>query len=182
MNDQDSESKAKAYALNVLEMVAVLHRRGYEQLRIVPGMAPSGMYWRCAVTHTGNITPEHGALSIEFWEESAHYTSGSANGYFDWEDAKDDGPEQLADRFLERQPEICEKGLAADPEYVAWYMVMLELAIAGEFPVAYDEFWEELDPRWLPITEGIKSGLPMPPLQPTSLNRDINPHDHRRPV
>src|SRR5438445_11614927 len=31
----------------LLLMVAELHRRGYQQLRIAPYMSPSGMHWRC---------------------------------------------------------------------------------------------------------------------------------------
>ena len=141
------------------EVIDVLHRRGYERLRIVPGMSPSGMHWRCSVTRAGNITPEHGAMPIDFYRQSAHYTSASQNDYFDWEDAKDDGAEQLADKFLERHPEICEKGRGADPEYAAWFGTMVELARTGAFPIPYDDFDDEPNPERLPTTGEIENGL-----------------------
>ena len=50
--------------IKVLEIVAALHRRGYERLRIEPGMSPSGMSWRCGITLAGNMDPENGALCI----------------------------------------------------------------------------------------------------------------------
>ena len=156
------------YALNILEMVAVLHERGYERLRIVPGMSASGIYWRCGVTHMDNINPDHGAEATEFWEDVAHYTSATENHYFEWEDAEDDDPAQLADKFIERFPDIVKLGRGSDPDYTTWYQTMLDGARIGALPIAYDDYGEEDDPRWLPTTMGFDSGLPMPPLPPDS--------------
>ena len=43
------------WARRVLRLVRDLHEQGYQLLRISPGMAPSGCYWRCAVTPKSNI-------------------------------------------------------------------------------------------------------------------------------
>jgi hypothetical protein len=38
-----------------LLMVGELHVRGYQRLRIAPGMSASGCYWRCSVTPAAHI-------------------------------------------------------------------------------------------------------------------------------
>ena len=73
----------------VLLMVGELHRMGYERLRIVPGMAPSGMYWRCGVTHVGNVSADDGAMAVDFGDELAKYSTGSWDHFFGWEDAEE---------------------------------------------------------------------------------------------
>ena len=61
-------------------------------------------------------------------------------------------------------PEIAAKGKGPDPEYVAWYLEMLKWCLEeDEFPVAYDDWWEEPDPVWLPTTRGMSGDLRRPP-------------------
>ncbi len=149
--------------LEVLEMVRVLHERGYGFIRIAPGMSSSGMSWRCAVTHRGNIQAGHGALAVAFDTDTAHYTSAAGTRYFGWDDAADDGPGQLADKFLARFPGIAARGRGSDPDYARWYLEMLALARRGAFPVAYADWYSEPDPRLLPTIGDADTGLPMPP-------------------
>ncbi len=162
MTDQRASNPATRYAQQVLLMVHELHKLGYQRLRIVPGMSPSGCYWRCAVTYTGNILISHGAMAKDF-SDAARYTSGQGNAYFGWEDARHDTARQLALKFVERFPEIARKGQGTDRPYADWYVQMLGFAERGIFPVAYaDWMGTEPDPRWLPTTKGFQSGLPMP--------------------
>jgi len=148
----------------VMQMVAELHRMGYERLRIVPGMAPSGLHWRCNVTHVGNIRPDNGAMPEDYHKDSAIYTTGCEDQFFQWEDARDDTPVQLAEKFLERKAELAEKGKGEDPEYAAWYREMLEWCVEeDEFPVAYDDWGDEPDKAWLPTTKRVRGDLRRPP-------------------
>lgn len=150
--------------LRVLRMVHELHKRGYQRIRIAPGMAPSGMYWRCAVTHAGNIRKSHGGKLRDFDREAIHYGSGQAAGYFGWEDARDDTVPRLADRFVERCPEIVRAGLGRDWAYVGWYVEMLGLAERDAFPIAYYDAYGPIDPDWFPTTSDEPwARLPMPP-------------------
>jgi hypothetical protein len=150
-------------ARRVLLMVHELHKRGYQRLRIIPGMSPSGIHWRCTITTRANVLRTHGAAALHFDRDTAHYTSGQENRYFGWKDAISDTARQLADKFLERFPGIVAASHGRDWEYAGWYVEMLGLAERGAFPIAYDDWHEEPDPRWLPTTAGIRSGLPMPP-------------------
>lgn len=164
MGDARDPNPAVEQALRVLAMVGELHKRGFQRLRIVPGVAPSGVYWRCTITHAGNILRTHGALLARRDPDVARYTTGDGNRYFGWEDAREDTARQLAVKFMARFPEIAERGRGRDWAYAGWYVEMLGLAERGVLPVAYaDWMGEEPDPRWLPTTEGFQSGLPMPP-------------------
>ena len=41
--------------MRMLQGVEVLHRRGYNGVRVLPGVSPSGMYWRVAITTADNL-------------------------------------------------------------------------------------------------------------------------------
>ena len=138
-------------ALHVLRMVHELHKTGYQRMHIIPGMSPSGMHWRCTVTHAGNILKSHGAESRDFHRESAHYSSADDNEYFGWEDAAQDTVQQLTAKFLERFPEIARLGQGMPWAYAGWYVQMLGFAERGAFPIAFADYMEP-DPRWLPTT------------------------------
>jgi hypothetical protein len=178
MSEASQLDPAGRRALRVLRMVHELHKLGYQRVRIVPGMSPSGMHWRCTITHAGNILKTHGAMPRDFHREAAHYSSADENIYFGWEDAQQDTVQRLAARFLERFPEIARRGHGTDWPYAGWYVQMLGFAERGAFPVAYADY-SDPDPRWLPTTDRIDSGLPMPPGGETELSPDktITPCD-----
>ncbi len=110
--DRDSDPLLRR-SRRVLLTVHELHKLGYQRLRIDPDMSPSGMHWRCSVTHVGNIQRMHGAMMCDF-DDAAHYTTGQDNNYFWWEDARKDMARQLASKFLDRFPAIANLGLGAD--------------------------------------------------------------------
>jgi hypothetical protein len=147
----------------VLAMVHELHKRGYQRLRIVPAMAPSGSHWRCSVVPIDTVLRSHGARALPDFEPEAHYTTGMDNAYFQWEDARHDTARELADKFLERFPSIADQGRGRDWAYAGWYVEMLGFAERGDLPVSNGDWYSEPDPHWLPTTSGFDSGLPMPP-------------------
>jgi hypothetical protein len=153
-------------ALRVLLMVHELHLRGYQRLRIVPGMSPSGMHWRVTLLPVTRVSKTHGAMPVDrsWGDEDPFYTSGQRAKYFGWEDAQSASPSELADKFTQRFSEALALSRGDDWAYAGWFQVMLSYAQRGELPVAYaDWYGEEPDSRWLPTTKGIQSGLPMPP-------------------
>jgi hypothetical protein len=145
----------------LLLMVAELHRLGYQRLRIVPGVAPSGLYWRCTFASAAHFSARHGAR-IAKDGPMARYSTGQARAYFDWPDAADDTPEQLARKFLERFPEIAAQSQGADAAYAEWYAEMLRLSEPDGAPIAYADW--ELDPNALEFAGEIARGsVPLPP-------------------
>lgn len=151
------------WARNVLYLVHELHNQGYQRLRIAPGMSASGIYWRCTITHAGNISRGHGAMLDEQDGLVARYTTGMENRYFDWTDAEEDNASELAQKFLERFPELCQKSLGKDEQYVRWYQTMLEFAERNQFPVAYAD-WYDAPPNYLAKDEFGELPFPYPPV------------------
>lgn len=144
-------------------MVSELHVRGYQRLRIAPGMAPSGGYWRCAITPVTNISNRHGAKMIADNDLVARYTSGQERKYFDWTDASHLTPSRLAVRFIERFPRIVAAGRGSDWMYSGWYQEMLGITYPDIFPIAYADW--SLPDEYLDTTggrEGVR--IPLPPV------------------
>lgn len=156
-------------SLRLLEMVGVLHGMGYERLRIMPYMAPSGCAWRCSITHALNIDPEHGAMFAPEGvreEQAANYSSASEFEYFGWPDASDVEPEELARKFLEGFPELCELGRGSDPDYVAWFQEMLETARQFGFPIAFADWPDSSEPGWMETIGMLQTTVRVPPPPP----------------
>jgi hypothetical protein len=87
-------------AVRVLAMVGELHRRGYQKLRVMPFMSPSGNAWRCWIGPDTLFYRDHGAYLRAAWDLdetqstslTAPYTTG-AKHYFNWQDADQDDPD-----------------------------------------------------------------------------------------
>lgn len=122
--------------INILEMVHVLHRRGYQRLRIAPGMAPSGCCWRVSVAPSDNFLDDNGALLRNFGD-AVHHTTGNGAYPFEWRDAEGLGPDALANLFVARHPQLVRRAKGADWSYAGWYIEVLEHAKRGAFPIAY---------------------------------------------
>lgn len=150
-----------------MELVRELHLRGYEQLRISPGMSPSGMHWRCDITPVSNISPTNGALIMDFEGPIARYSSANEDKPFEWPDGSDRTPSVLADKFIESFPAIAAAGFGQDPAYVTWYREMLEATRGGTFPIAYAD--ADLPDDHLQTVGGREVKVPMPPCGPNQL-------------
>ncbi len=123
--------------LRRLEMVEALHRRGLERLRIIPSIAPSGLYWRLSVQ----------AMSCD---DVDRWTSGNPDEGLDGE--------QLADRFVAEHPALAEAGRGHDPAYAAWLSRVVELARQDRLPYFFAD-WETDDIDGVPLT-GPEDGRP----------------------
>jgi hypothetical protein len=148
---------------NVLRLVQELHLRGYQKVRIAPGMAPSGVHWRCTILPASQTRADHGAKSTSGWSWPT-YSSASGTAYFDWNDLWSLQPGALAELFLRRFPEVAAAGRGADWPYVGWYVEMLHLTYPDSLPYAYADWDTPLD--HLPSFGGRSPRIPLPPLAP----------------
>ena len=146
---------------HLLEMVQVLHRQGYERLRIYPGMAPSGGYWRCEFLPSEMTIPDLPRRDNESQVETARYTSGQEKNYFGWTDAGSDSPEELADKFIERFDDLSKASKGKDPTYVTWYARMLEETAPDGVVYAYADYPVPQD--YLPVQNKPEVKIPHPP-------------------
>lgn len=146
----------------VLLMAHELHKRGYQRLRIMPGLSPSGGAWRVSITPVSNILRTHGAMVADYHRLSARYTSGDENLFFEWQDAREDSARALADKFEQRFPEVLAAAAGRDWAYAGWYVEMLGVAESGALPVAYADWYEPQAPGRLKTTDTTRD-LPLPP-------------------
>ncbi|XWW47028.1 hypothetical protein JYG30_06160 [Fibrella sp. USSR17] len=155
------ENEYVRYGIRVLAMVGELHKLGFQRLRIVPYISSSGMYWRCVITTVDRVLTSHGAMFIYQYSTDALYSMGMENKYFDWADAQNDSARELAAKFMQRFPELVERGRGDDWPYAGWYQYMLGTAERGALPYSFDNehYYKEFDR--LPTSE--KVTLTMPP-------------------
>jgi hypothetical protein len=121
----------------VFLMLEELHRRGYEQLRLVPGMSGTGLAYRSSITAALNVYSDHGAMAVD-QELVAAQTSANGEALFGWQDAADASLSELARMFIRRFAKVARLGRAPDAAYAAWFRSALACARSGDFPVAYD--------------------------------------------
>jgi hypothetical protein len=119
MADNRAASANTRRALRAPATVGELHKRGYQQLRIAPGMAPSGMYWRCGVAPASNIPAANGARLAD-WDGLARARSKTSIWGYTWPGSRVDGlpvqsqpVQSLATVFIERcaqdRKQVCER-------------------------------------------------------------------------
>ncbi|SDV50613.1 hypothetical protein [Chitinasiproducens palmae] len=129
--------------VRLLGMVHELHKAGYQRLRISPGMAPSGVHWRCTITHAGNVmTDGYTPVSSEAGQV-VRYSSASGDAYFGWHDAAGRTARELATCFIERFPALARASAGRDWRYAGWLTEMLGRAEQGrpaDLPVLFADY------------------------------------------
>jgi len=103
---------------------------GYERIRIVPSMAPSGCFWRYAIVPSSCVSQSHGAR-LGHSSYSPPYPEGSigsdvVTGVFG--DTGEESPKELAEIVLKAFPALKIEGKGEDQEYASWYRNMLQLS------------------------------------------------------
>lgn len=109
--------------------VSILHGRGFEKLRIHAGMAPSGCYWRYQLKVNDSLLfGPRGSLSDQ--------------KCFDWGDAPEFTPEELADLMEEKFSDLLEDAKGTDSPYVEWFKTIVK---ESEPDGLFIEFWDSYD-------------------------------------
>lgn len=175
------ERRAREFR-NVLLMVAALHLRGYQRLRILPYMSPSGMAWRCAIGPAAFFSAD-GLRIVEsggFSGATVTYTSAAGREYFHWTDAAFETPSGLARLFIERFPKVAAAANGSDRAYAGWYLEMLALTYPNRLPYAFADWDDPEEPQdevsWhtIVIGTGDKTRIPLPPSNPFAINGQSN--------
>jgi hypothetical protein len=154
----------------VLELVHELHLCGYQRLRAIPEMEPSGKHWRCAIAPVSLVSMDHGArLDTDVRDDPliATYSSRDQNRYFGWADVYPYArAKELAVYFVERFPEVAKAGKGSDWSYAGWYIEMLDLTNPDQFPYAAAGVANVPDtyvPTASPTNRRTMSRIPLPP-------------------
>jgi hypothetical protein len=113
----------------LLYMVKDLHNLGYESLRIIPGISPSGLNWRCHF-----IT-----------ESKTSFINVIASNWFqnivDGNERMDISTESLTSMFMRDHSDFLKECATKNNEYIVWYSNMLNKLAADELPYSYDDYF-----------------------------------------
>jgi hypothetical protein len=120
------------HATRIISMVHELHKAGYQRVRMLPYLAPSGCYWRCAITYSDNVEDDGYHIREEADELVARYTTGDEAKYFGWHDAKDLSARQLAEKFVSKFSLIATRGEGRAWMYAGWVTDVLGRAEQGD--------------------------------------------------
>jgi hypothetical protein len=116
----------------ILESIADLHARGYQLLRVYPGMAASGMYWRTSIGTAGS-------------RDGFRFTTGDEFDVAGMQVSATTTASELADAILSALPD---PGIGSDWAYAGWFVELLGLCRRqGTVPIAYADYYD-LDPAW----------------------------------
>lgn len=122
-------------AYEIVMLVHELHKRGYEQLRLFPGMSPSGMSWRWElypkVMMGGDNGFERHSGYIQF--ECLRSSTG---------ESRPKGRDLIdVDQVLKEHAEFFEKAKGEDKAYVEWFQQIVDHAEKDDFPIAYCDYY-----------------------------------------
>lgn len=118
----------------MLRMVAELHKRGFQRLRIMPHIYDLGS-WRLAFGPRDGFSNRMGlALTMAALERAPQYSSASQNHPFEWRDAGKDDARALADKMIERFPELLSQSIGRDWEYAGWFAELMGWVEGGLLP------------------------------------------------
>lgn len=138
----------------LMQILHELHKLGYQKLRWMSYMSPTGLSLRCHITTQDHICANREITFAgdpdEIWCTSiVEMTTG-------------DEITPLVKTFMNENPRLLEIGKGEDSEYVKWFNELLSFAEKGQVPVFYGEYWS------LPMGR-IKVGQYTIPTPPTTL-------------
>jgi len=129
-------------AYEIIMIVHELHQRGYEQLRLLPGMSPNGCAWRWM------IYPKALMMEDNRFEKGGDCTPfdclrGSTGEAY---------PERrrelvTADQFIEGHEEFIRMAMGRDADYVEWFSHIVEHAKNKDFPIGFAD--GSIGRKWL---------------------------------
>ena len=121
------------YMLNhqkVLFVARELHKRGFENLRIVPSLSPSGLSWRCSF------------ITIVNREEMNVFASLWLQSNYEYQNKEIElNIEELTDNFMKKERNFLENCRGKNEEYVKWFGNILQKLEPEELPYAFADYF-----------------------------------------
>lgn len=148
-------------------VIAELHNRGYELLRLCPSLSPSGCSWRCIATTKDNTYEQCGAMcASQSWSET---TVNVSNGQLFKDEDYMLNIQTAADRFCKEYPKLVKASKGSDPEYKKWFRHALHLVQQGQIFYCFGDMENCITEGYLCGTReplefppaGVVKGIPM---------------------
>lgn len=126
-------------AVNIIRMVAELHKRGYQRMRLCCSLSPSGCYLRTILTYKENVDSVTGCIVRDFFNFDEKAEEKIVLISSPWKEHDKADAVDLAEMFLSLFPAFCCNCHGSDSEYVYWFEKVVKLADEGKFPVTMDD-------------------------------------------
>lgn len=133
------EKSYKQPYVRFMRMIAELHKRGYELLRLCPSVSPNGCAWRALLTPKSNTWIYCGALLGSF--EPGEGLLLKTNGFMPWFDERPSfSAEEDADMFVCEYPILASATKGEDKAYVQWFLRALDECEHGYIIFTKDDY------------------------------------------
>lgn len=121
-------------AYEIVMYVHELHQRGYEQLRLMTGFAPSGCYLRWLIYPKALMKDN----LFEHYGEHPSFSCLSGSTGMEYPKDRECIP---VENFIEGNESFIELARGKDPEYVRWFENVVTHAHKKIFPIAFEEYF-----------------------------------------
>ena len=129
-HDEIASALLATTSVRILQGVRELHRRGFHVLRVQPGMAPSGMYWRIVLRDAADT------------DTAIHYTSGAETEFAGGTVDAMTTPAAVAELILRALPRLA--ATHDEPEYAAWFAGLLAAVEPQHaLPVSFADYFDD---------------------------------------
>jgi hypothetical protein len=157
----------------LLRMVAILHAKGFQGLRIFPHLYPLAYrvdLYPVAFADLDGV--KYNWEAIEGWLDRnpliANYSGADGARYFGWEEGPGQNAHGLAVSFLQRFPELARSSYQLDLEYAGWFATLLGHCEYGYLPYLFSESEPDIGVMRLqaveaPVADPRMMTFPMPP-------------------
>lgn len=135
VSTQSSHDPQFKLATRVLSMVHEMHKAGYQRLRVGCGWDANGKAWRVRLMPSSRVCDD--GWSPISCEIRADYSTADGKAYFGWKDAAGDDARALANKFIDRFPDLALEASGHDWAYAGWFSMILGEAEHGELPAFF---------------------------------------------
>jgi hypothetical protein len=178
------EDPCARWCFRVLRMVAILHGKGFQALRVYPHEYPIAyrieLFPAAYADETGARYRRKNHLSVNSPSQEKALVAGHSGAndtkFFGWEDAEGLNAHQLAIRFIERYPLLARASYHLDFAYAGWYATLLAHCEYGFLPYLLSEYEDVTDAmRLRRFGQWDMKLFPLPPLPPANLQLNPEP-------
>lgn len=145
-----------------MDMLARLHVRGYQRLRLSSGWSPAGLHWRYSIAPVDQFMRNGYLLKQRYYPGEAASSTGPNNPPFSWDVGTNPKPDALASMFIARFPRVAAAGRGSDVAYAAWFAEMLEVCRPDGMPFMYGEHVDAAADKYFKTYNGMR--VPLPPV------------------
>ena len=135
VSTQPSDDPVYKRATRLLSMVHELHKAGYQRLRVACGWDAEGKVWRARLMPSSRVSDD--GWSPISGATRADYSTVDGKAYFGWSDAAGDDARALANKFIDRFPELALEASGHDWAYAGWFSMILGEAEHGQPPAFF---------------------------------------------